>query len=316
MSSSTPQRGAFELGLEALHERAHKLQSFPYVTLSTLASTCELAISFGAKLYNEGQLHQCYRLYLEAARQLLRACDRMEPETITRQTREAVQDLRRAEQRASEQEQASDGAWMMRHSFDKIMIMHQLYMETLQWMLRLAEAAFARGDYQGSVDALRTGVEACPALWTWDDDPQDQPVEDDEDDDDDQAPQSTTVQAAHLAYLYYGNGLFLCGDFDPAASAIRRAFTLSQALVNLPLDLRDLGVHYEALIKRRQEMERATSLEPETKSFLHAYLAHYTKDTYTARELLTMHLIKHPHDEAAHLLLALGATSLSASRAD
>lgn len=315
MSSSTPQRGAFELGLEALHERAHKLQSFPYVTLSTLASSCELAISFGAKLYNEGQSHQCYRLYLEAARQLLRASDRMEREAITPQTLVALEDLRRAEQRASEQEKASHGAWMMRHSFDKIMIMHQLQMETLQWMLRLAEASFTRGDYQGSVDALRTGVEVCPALWTWDDDPQDQPEESPEDEDD-SAPQSTTVQAAHLAYLYYGNGLFLCGDFDQAASAIRRAFTLSHALVSLPLDLRTLGVHYDAFVKRRQELEQAPSLEPETQSFLQAYLAHYTKDAYTARELLTMHLVKHPHDEAAHILLALSAPTDSPTRAD
>ncbi len=280
-----------ERGIDEVQRRLDALKSPPHATLGAIVNVLEAAIAHGAGLYNEGREDLCFRLYAEASQRLIGA---VSAHTTRPRVEEAIHDLMRALERAQQADTAL-GAWMLRHAFDKIIISQQIVAESLQWMMRLGESAFARGDYGGSMDALRTAAELGPDLWISPD--RDSPA---------------LVQAAHMAMLYYGHALLLCGEEERAHETLREAIVRLPQLAALDFDLRELGPHSQAFMRRLDALERSPAPHA---PFLCAYLYQFSGQRRRAAELLIAQMNLRPDDEAVQVLLAMTAEAGESTRA-
>jgi tetratricopeptide (TPR) repeat protein len=287
MPEPTPEQ-LFEQGMEQLSVLAAHLSAPPHVTLTTAVKLIETAIAHGALIYNAGDHARCHRLYAETAGRILSAA-RHSPEPLAPKTRAAIADLERAVERADRAADPSAAAWAMRHAFDKVLLMRQLTMETLHMMMSLGEAAFMRCDYGGSADAFASAVEVAPELWDVPD------------------PEADGIQAAHLAYLYYGHTLILEGRALEAALVLTQGITHIPQMCSLDFDLRALGPHYDAFEARREWLASLPATDPASSvsPLLRAYLLIFSGQRREAAELLRIYLTGHPHDEAAQILLAM-----------
>ena len=286
------EQGRLEHALGQIREQAGELTESPFVTLTTIAALIDVAISHGAGIFNDGDVAGCYRLYAATAREIEREAEKHE---LTSPTGRIVEGLLGALERAEQADDPGDAAWMMRHAFDRSVIEHQLAMERIQWMMRLGEAAFARGDYGGSGDVLAQAAELAPAIWG-------------------PPSEEVGVQIGHLAMLYYGNVLLIQRHYQEAYEALTAGIGQAPALGQISFDLTDLGPHWDVFQERLDELEdleEGDAAYP-VALFLRAYLRMFSGGQRRAQELLSMHLSSHPEDEAAHYLLALGTSGAMA----
>ena len=286
-----------ERGLTTIQELAHELTEPPYLTLTTIARMVETAISFGAGIYNDGDAAGCYTLYSATALALERLTveHRDDGIPISAAALDVLEDIQRAAARASAAIDDAQSAWMMRHAFDKTMVTQQLASERVQWMMKLSEAAFNRGDYGGSADAMTTAIETAPELF-------DVPSED------------NPLQLGTIALLYHGHAMLLVSEWERAYDSITQGVIHAPTIGGVGFDLKALGEHYFVFRDRLDDIE---ALEPDDPGqrrglFLRAYLHMFSGELDRARELLTMHLTIYPHDEAAQYLLAASATEIMA----
>jgi tetratricopeptide (TPR) repeat protein len=287
MGEPTPEQ-LFDQGMEQVISICARLNTAPHVTLTTAVEVIEAAIAHGALIYNAGDHARCHRLYAEAAGRIIRAGGRS-PAPRSRKTLTMLHDLERAVERAGRADDPSAAAWAMRHAFDKVLLVRQLQMETLHMMMSLGEAAFMRADYGGSADAFAAAVEVAPDLF------------------DSPDPECDSIQAAHLAYLYYGHTLILEGRPLEAAPVLADGITKIPQMCSLDFDLRSLGHHYEAFEARRRWLESLPDEDPaaSVSPLLRAYLLVFSGERRQAAELLRVYLAGNPRDEAAQILLAM-----------
>jgi tetratricopeptide (TPR) repeat protein len=287
MGDATPEQ-LFEQGMEQVSALAAALSHPPHVTLTTAVELIEAAIAHGALIYNEGDHQRCYRLYAETAGRIVAAGERGMGRR-GRKTLGMLDDLTRAMTRAAGKERASDAAWVMRHAFDKVLLTRQLQMETLHMMMSLGESAFMRSDYGGAADAFAAAVEVAPELYAEPD------------------PDADGIQAAHLAYLYYGHTLILEGRALEAAPVLAEGITRIPQMCSLDFDLRSLGPHYAAFEQRRRWLEDISPTDPAASvaPLLRAYLLVFSGERKQAADVLRVYLSGNPQDEAAQILLAM-----------
>lgn len=286
-----------ERGLTAIQELARKLTEPPYLTLTTIARMAETAISFGAGIYNDGDAAGCYTLYSATAIALEQlAIEHHEAGApVSVAAREVLEDIQRAATRASAALDDAQSAWMMRHAFDKAIVSQQLASERVQWMMRLSEAAFNRGDYGGSADAMSTAIQTAPELF-------------------DVPSEHNPLQLGTIALLYHGHAMLLVSEWEQAYDSITQGIIHAPTIGGVGFDLKALGEHYFVFRDRLDDLEALEPDEPGQRRglFLRSYLHMFSGELDRARELLTMHLTISPHDEAAQYLLAASATEIMA----
>ncbi len=277
-------RTTFERGLDEVREASRTLRQPPGLTLSTVAALVERAISYGAGIFNEGGPRECYLLYAEAARLVVEASEGAE---FGHRTSDALDDLTRALGRAADAED-SEAAWIMRHAFDKTIVMQQLAAEGVQWMLKLGEAAFARGDYEGSVEALRSGVDFARDVLA--------PSRADE-----------PLQAAQLAHLYYGHGLMLTRRWAAAAEWLRRGVLTTPQLPQIDFDMRSLGPRWIVFAQRLDELEVMEDDDPnlDHARLLRSYFYIFSGQRRRAADILMAMMQRDLDDEVVQFLFAL-----------
>lgn len=280
--------------LDDLSAMSAGLRQTPHVTLTTCAILIDRAIGLGAPLYNRGDHDACARLYMRTSQLILEAAGVM-PGELRLTVAEALDDLTDAYQRAQAAGSVADRAWILRHAFDKIVVSHQIRAEHLRWMMELGEAAFARGDYPGSMSAMRTAARLAPDLFAF--------------------PDAELVQSSHLALVYYGHALLLCGRWRDARRALAQALTLAPQLGQVDFDLRKLGDHaaaFQASLDELEDMDASGSPELlATTRFLRAYLYAFSGQRTRAHDMLALHIAQQPlDDDAQTLLIALGSRAL------
>lgn len=205
-------------------------------------------------------------------------------------TQEAVEDLRRALDRARRAQNSVDAAWSLRHAFDKIVLMQQLAMQGLGGFLRLGQNAFSRGDYGAAIDSFRAAARISPDLWV-------------------AGEAADGVQASHMAFVELGHAQLLTGQFEAARESLIQGLRLAPHLRQAGLDLRDLGERFDEMNQRVDTMltvETSPSLERAV-FFLRAYLDLFGDEAKAASERLAFRLRTAPEDEGVQLLLAVAA---------
>ena len=288
MEETGDDRSIFEQGLDAVRAEAREFAREPGLTLTTLASLVECAISFGAGIYNDGSPRECYLLYSEAASLALDASHGAE---MGHRTSDAIDDLTRALARAATASDAGDAntaAWIMRHVFDKTIVQQQLAVEGVQWMLKLGEAAFARGDYEGSLEALRSGVDFAADVLT-------------------HAVTEDPIQAAQLTTIYYSHAMLLTGRFAEATRWLRRGVRLTPQLPLLDFDMRQLGEHWLVFERRILELEDMPLDDPliEDARLLRSYLYLFSGQRRRAADVLMAMMQRDLDDEIVQLLFTM-----------
>lgn len=287
---SEPSTTSLEEGIAHVNEALATLEQPPHVTLTSAGRVIEAAISHGVDLYNEGDAAACRDLYAHTATRIIAIASDQDLTALPR-TDEAIGDLARALQRASGADMAEAAAWALRHGFDKLIVSQQLAAEHVQWMMRLGEAAFMRGDYGGSADALRSAREVAPELFG--------PY----------APEDEGIQIGYLAIIYHGHAMLLTQQYDEAYASLSSTVLHIPQLRSIGFDLTELGPHLQAFLDRQRELEALGDEHPLAPHaiFLRAYLHMFAGEEPAARELLEWHLARHPTDEPAQLLLAMSA---------
>lgn len=280
---------SFEDGAAAIEDACAQLDEPPGVTLTSCVMVVQTAIAFGAPIYNDGDHAACYSLYLEAAMSLISAWDRARTRGGPL-TQEAIEDLRRALDRARRAPNSVDAAWSLRHAFDKIVFMQQLATQGLGGFLRLGQNAFARGDYGAAVDAFRAASRVSPELWA-------------------AGEVSEGVQASHMAFVELGHAQLLIGQFEAARESLIQGLRLAPHLRQAGLDLRDLGEKLEEMNARVEQMRTVEMVAPLERAifFLRAYLDLFTDEVRAVSERLAFRLRTAPDDEGVQLLLAVAA---------
>jgi tetratricopeptide (TPR) repeat protein len=289
MSENTEDEPSFDEAVSAIEASCAQLDEPPGVTLTSCVLVVQTAISFGAPLYNLGEHASCYSLYLEATMSIVSAWDRSKTRGGSA-TSEAVEDLRRALDRARRASNSADSAWALRHAFDKVVLMQQLATQGLGGFLRLGQSAFARGDYGAAIDAFRSAARISPELW----------VAGDPDE---------GVQASHMAFVELGHAQLLSGQFEAARESLMHGLRLAPHLRGAGLDLTDLGDTFEEMERKVDQMaavDTSPSLERAV-FFLRAYLDLFSGESRRAAERLALRVRTAPDDDGTQLLLAVAA---------
>lgn len=285
--ADTLEHSPLEAGRAEVRRQAGRFDQAPHVTITTIAQLIETAISFGAGIYNDGDEEGCYELYDLTTRLIIEA-SRKHP--IGEQTDRMIDDLLRALHRAEACADPRMSAWMLRHAFDKTVVTQQVESERVQWLVRLGEDAFLRGDYGGSADTLRTAASIAHELFA-------------------REEGEGGIQTFHLAVLYYGHAMLLLEDDATAYEWLRLGVRAVPHLTKLEFDLRDLGEHYKPFLHQLERLALTSEQDTAYRRalFLRAYVMTFSGMERQSSELLRFHIGQDPEDEDAQRLLAMMA---------
>ena len=285
--ADTLEHSPLEAGRAEVRRQAGRFDEAPHVTITTVAQLIEVAISFGAGIYNDGDEEGCYDLYDLTTRLIIEA-SRKHP--IGEQTDRLIDDLLRALHRAEACDNPRMAAWMLRHAFDKTVVTQQVESERVQWLGRLGEDAFLRGDYGGSADTLRSAAAIAHELFA-------------------REEGEGGIQTFHLAVLYFGHASMLLEDDETAYHWLRIGVRAVPHLTKLEFDLRDLGEHYKPFSAQLERLAQTPEDDPHYRRaiFLRAYVLTFSGMTKQSSEMLRYHLGQDPEDEDAQRLLAMMA---------
>jgi tetratricopeptide (TPR) repeat protein len=275
----------FEKGVGEVQARGASLRERTRLTLGWVTDLINLAISYGVTLYNDGRHDLCYRLYAEVAVQVL-AGPSQEAEGTSEAARVARADLARALE-ASRGMEESDAAWCMRHAFDKVVASHQVEDRHIQALVELGQAAFARGDYEGSIHALKAGIAKFDEVTG--PDPQDTPA------------------AWRVGFLLLGHAYFAAGRYGEASATVRQGMGLVPDWLESGIEIQDQYLKPEMFQAQVARLGDHLAANPDAHEarFLYGYIHYFSGEKPTASRILRHHLQLRPNDDDAQELLGM-----------